>query len=146
MTPREDLHVFQRTEVTEWGIPWLLCSPYLQWLAMLPGKSPATQAIDVTATKCEVQILANAYIFELLRNTVSLGMTKNSFIPPDIRKQALNVVFDSIYRCEHLLRLMKDVESRRRVVEHLAGCMQIVTTEIKPDIKVNHAKQCQISH
>jgi hypothetical protein len=28
----------------------------------------------------------------------------------------------------------------------LAGCMQIVTTEIKPDIKVNHAKQCQISH
>jgi hypothetical protein len=45
---------------------------------------------------------------------------------------------------------MKDIRSRIRMRlpdKHLKGCMQIVATEIQPDIeRLLKQKQCQMSH
>jgi hypothetical protein len=46
-------------------------------------------------------------------------------------------VFGSNYCCEQLFSSMKNVKSRTRIYltnEHIKGCMQITTTDIKPDI------------
>jgi hypothetical protein len=60
-------------------------------------------------------------------------MTKNSYL---ISENVLLMPSASgcTYFCEQLCSLMKNIKSRTRIFliyEHLEGCMQIITTEIK---------------